>query len=320
MVKLKKIVPTIMIGAIFLCSLNIQSFAATNHCPNETGYMPEPHYAGYQTEDDKIAAEEKLAAFTRMNNIKRKLKKFDSKQKATIEKNDITSMKEELNEILKDYGNGVTTDEFLAYDDSANGKTQTSAATRGTIKTVTMTPEAQINYYYYGPASEAMVLKGKGISTSQSILAGSNYMDTDSSKQTYLYKVPYALNKYKGTNGLKFNYSYIMSSSSETATDWAIRMTDAAIGCLNTNYGTIYDTYSTKSTKLEGYETVPANGLYHYVAGYGYDDRDDSNRYCYYIDPNPNGKGSYSHTNSYGRHTIAFRTMGALTKPLGLVF
>lgn len=279
-------------------------------CPNETGYMPEEEYADYGTAKEKLQAELKLQAFTRMNEIY-----FNTVASTTININQEmigAAELEELEDILSKYGNGMTVSKLFNNTMKNPGDYQS--------KWVNMTPEEQITYYYCGPASGAMVLKGKGISTSQSILAGSSYMDTDSTQQTYLWRVPYALNKYKGTNGLSFNYEYIQSYSGESAVNWAIRMTNAAIGCLLTDYGTVYDTKSTDSLMLDGYQSVPSTGLYHYVAGYGFDSSDPSNRVCYYMDPNPSGVGSYSHTDSYGPHNIGFREMGDLTKPLGLVF
>ncbi|WP_276663257.1 C39 family peptidase [Syntrophomonas wolfei] len=278
-------------------------------CPNETGYMPEEEYADYGTDEEKLQAELKLQAFTRMNEIYFNTVASDT---ININKEMMATELEELEDILNKYGNGMTVSKLFNNTMKNPGDYQS--------KWVNMTPEEQTTYYYCGPASGAMVLKGKGISTSQSILAGSSYMDTDSTQQTYLWRVPYGLNKYKGTNGLSFNYAYIQTNSGESAVDWAIRMTNAAIGCLLTEYGTVYDTKSIGDLMLEGYQSVPSSGLYHYVAGYGFDSSDPSNRVCYYMDPNPNGAGSYSHTNSSGPHEMSFYKMGQLTKPLGLVF
>ena len=305
MMKKSKKVLSLLVAVICIFSLTCMNVSANlennNNSNVEALSAPQPLYAGYHSKADEIAANEKLAAYIKMNEIALALQNPTSKESSD-------SLKSELKQLLEKYGNGITADQFLA---NVSAKT---------IKTLTMTAEAQIETYYCGPAAGAMVLKGKGISTSQRILAGSNYMNTDNDGSTYLWRVPYALNKYKGTNGLSFNYSYIQANNGESDVNWAIRMTNAAIGCLNTNYGTIYDTYQIGSLKLVGYTTLPSKGLWHYVAGYGYNNNDPNNRICYYIDPNPNGNGSYNHPNSYGKHTIEFRKMGDLTKPLGLIF
>lgn len=167
--------------------------------------------------------------------------------------------------------------------------------------------EAQQTSYYCGPASVAMVLKAQGYSNvTQSGLA--SIMGTNSNG-TILGNIPTGLNQYSN-----HTYTYLYGPNHSTST-WPVTMTDAAIGSLFSGWGVVYNTiqYKNQSARLIGYSNITKD-IYHYVAGEGFDATDPSNRVCNYVDPN---NITY---NGYGRHDIAFRTMGTLCKDRGLVY
>lgn len=165
--------------------------------------------------------------------------------------------------------------------------------------------EAQINGYYCGPASVAMVLKAQGYtSVTQAGLA--SIMGT-TTNGTDLGNIPKGLNAYSA-------HTYTVKWGS-TASSWPATMADLAIGSLMSGYGVIYNTvqYKNQTARLVGYSNLTKD-VYHYVAGEGYDSSDPYNRICNYVDPN---NITYS---GYGRHDIAFKTMGELCKTRGLVY
>lgn len=182
-----------------------------------------------------------------------------------------------------------------------------------TTKTLSMTAVAQSNTYYCGPASAYMVLKTEGKNVTQSGLAGTTttYLKTTSAGTDFGTNWTTTLNSYSS-----HTYNLMWGNPSDT-TARAIEMTDAAIGTLASGYGVVYDTiqYSGTSTnRLVGYSSTLTSSIYHYVAGYGYNATDSSNRVCYYIDPN-DGNAS-----AYGKQTIGFRLMCTLIKDRGLVY
>lgn len=176
--------------------------------------------------------------------------------------------------------------------------------------------------YYCGPASGYAVLRGRGISVTQSKLA--DLMDTNRDG-TILGNVAPALNTYNGQNGNQFKYSLYtgpkLSGSPQAnmdATTWAINMTNNAITTIMGGYGVIYDVHQVKgsSNYLSGYSSngVASSTMWHYVAGEGYDSSDPSNRICYYYDSNNKKYFEDRHLH------VPFRVMAVLINDLGLIF
>ncbi len=84
------------------------------------------------------------------------------------------------------------------------------------------------------------------------------------------------------------------------------------------NYGVVYDVHMINvsgSARLQGYETMQAPEIKHYVAGEGFDSSDPSNKICNYYDSN-NQK-----SNLGDRHMqVSFQTMARLTDDMGIAF
>lgn len=208
----------------------------------------------------------------------------------------------EIRRILNKHGNRVNVDEIV----SAVNSNSRAVGDYDSIHWW-LPLEAQQTSYYCGPASVAMVLKAQGYSSvTQSGLA--SIMGTNTSG-TILGNIPTGLNRYSN-----HNYTYLYGPNYSTSS-WPVTMTDAAIASLFSGWGVVYNTiqYKNQSARLIGYSNITKD-IYHYVAGEGFDATDPSNRVCNYVDPN---NITY---NGYGRHDIAFRTMGTLCKDRGLVY
>lgn len=115
---------------------------------------------------------------------------------------------------------------------------------------------------------------------------------------------------------MSFFYATLLPSN-VPASQWNVRMADTAIATIVGNYGVIYDVHQVKGSLnyLQGYESMVADHIYHYVAGEGFNANDPSRRICLYYDSN-NQK-----SNLGDRHmNITFQVMGVLTNDMGLVY
>ncbi|MBO8158933.1 C39 family peptidase [Thermosyntropha sp.] len=167
--------------------------------------------------------------------------------------------------------------------------------------------------YWCAPASGYAVLRGRGISVTQSELA--NKMKT-TTNGTLLGNVAPALNQYNGRNGNRFRYVLLMGPG-YTAPDWPVKFTNSAISTLLGGYGVIYDVHQIKGSKyhLQGYETMKNNHIYHYVAGEGFNSYDPSKRICYYYDSN-----NQKHNLGDRHMEVTFYCIAVLCNDRGLIF
>jgi hypothetical protein len=296
---------------IISCLLAVSMFASSCFIANATDESngQESGLIGTQSMEEVTLSENKAEAVARITEIR---------EAYCLNNGNISDDEyEEICDLLDEYYPDASVSDYLP---------ETSTMTRSnpgdyTSDNLWLPGAVQATNYYCGPASGYAVLQGRGISVTQSELASKMGTTTDG---TGLYNVAPALNQYNGTNGNSFHYAtmagYQLTGESMTATEWAIKFTNAAITTIMGGYGVIYDVHQVagSSNYLQGYGTA-ANGanssLYHYVAGEGYDSSDPSTRICYYYDSN-NQK-----SNLGNRHmNIKFRTMAVLCNDRGLIY
>lgn len=296
---MKKII-SILLVIVMVLSLGTVAFATEGQ---ETGRL------GTQTAADRVQAYEKEVAVSRIMEIREKY----------FESNGVLSDEElsEIHALIAEVYPDADIEDYLPPLDAA------SRANPGDYQTLDLhlPGKVQETDYYCGPASGYAVLAGRGIYTTQSALAQKMHTTTNG---TGFYDVNDALNQYNGQNGNRFRYNelvgYQLSGESMTATEWAIKFTNAAIATLLGNYGVIYNVHQVAGSShfLEGYgnsNNVAASTLWHFVAGEGFDSSTPSRRICYYYDSN-------NQKNNLGdRHMrISFGSMAVLCNDRGLIY
>ncbi|MEN6460419.1 MAG: C39 family peptidase [Syntrophomonas sp.] len=264
---------------------------------------------GALTPEQEQAGKEKSEIATKVINIREKA----IKNPQSVTKNDTEIVQSYINKYFKGQdikafipNITVNKDNSISVVSSNPGDYQT--------KFLNLPGQVQTNNYYCGPATAYAILNGRGINVSQTTMASRLDTDTDG---TNLANFPAALNYYSGTNGNYFSYALSYGPGSYSTT-WAVNMTNNAISTLLGNYGVVYDVHMINvsgSARLQGYETMQAPEIKHYVAGEGFDSSDPSNRICNYYDSN-NQK-----SNLGDRHMqVSFQTMARLTDDMGIAF
>jgi hypothetical protein len=285
---------------VLIFSLAVSASAANGM---ETGRI------GTQTAAERVYAEQKADAVERMMEIREAY--FGNNR--TISAED----RSELEALLGRYYPDSSIEKFLSF---VNASTRANPGDYDSLN-LHLPGEIQETTYYCGPASGYAVLAGRGISVTQSELAQKMGTTTDG---TGFYNVSGALNQYNGVGGNRFYYStmpgYVLTGESMTATEWAIKFTNAAITTLLGGYGVIYNIhqYAGNSSFLTGYDEdgdgLGDNRMWHFVAGEGFNSSDPSNRVCYYYDSNIKDNLGDHHM------SISFRVMAILCNDRGLIY
>lgn len=291
---------SVILVVVMIFSLAVSVSAANGR---ETGRI------GTQTAAERVYAEQKADAVERMMEIR----------EAYFENNGTISAadRSELEGLLGRYYPDSSIEKFLS---CVNASTRANPGDYNSLN-LHLPGEIQETYYYCGPASGYAVLAGRGISVTQSELA--RKMGTTKGG-TGFYDVSGALNQYSGVGGNRFYYStmpgYVLTGESMTATEWAIKFTNAAITTLLGEYGVIYNIhqYEGYSSYLTGYDEngdgLGDDEMWHFVAGEGFNSSDPSNRVCYYYDSNIKDNLGDHHM------SISFRVMAILCNDRGLIY
>ena len=271
---------------------------------------------GKQTAEDRIFSQEKLAAVTRITEIRALYMCMDGQIPADYI--------DELENLLSAYYPDAELSNYLpgfaAQKQDTNGPKSNPGD--GSYIHLHLPGQIQSYNYYCGPASGRAVLCGRGITVSQTVLAG--LMNT-TSNGTGLYYVAPALNNYNGIHANYFHYAtlegYQLTGENMTPQQWALLFTNTAITTLLGGYGVIYDCHQVQgsSNYLQGYgnsNNQANSSLYHYVAGEGFDSTTPSSRKCLYYDPNNNP------ALSLGDHhmMVTFQVMAVLCNDRGLIY
>lgn len=262
-----------------------------------------------------ISSEERKAAKDKSDMAQKVMKIRD---KSLANPKSVTKSEHDIvQKFIDKYFRGTPVSNFISTGGSTGVSTGgvTIAANPGDYQVMNLWLPGQVQErdYWCAPASGYAVLKGRGISVTQSELASK--MGTTTSG-TLLGNVAPALNQYNGRNGNYFRY-VLLEGPGYTAPGWPVEFTNSAISTILGGYGVIYDVHQVKGSQyyLQGYETMQSDHIYHYVAGEGFDSSDPSRRICFYYDSN-NLKGNLG-----DRHMeVTFLCMSVLCNDRGLIF